>query len=100
MSSKILRATLQLTCQAVILKEDRISLYYDTFPQWMVFANFVKSCSTYLGSVNNVVYIWYFVYTPVPSVNYCEGLGRCFRLVCIDACAAVFFSVNIDLEND
>jgi len=42
------------------------------------------------------------VYTPVPSVNYCDGLGRCFRLVCIYACAAVFFdatvfSVNKDL---
>jgi len=41
--------------------------------------------------VSNVDYIWYFVYTPVPSVNYCDGLGRCFRLVCIYACAAVFF---------
>jgi len=29
-------------------------------------------------------------YSPVPSVNYCDGLGRCFRLVCIYACAAVF----------
>jgi len=52
--------------------------------------------------VNNVDYIWYFVYTPVPSVNYCDGLGRCFPLVCIYACAAVFFhatvfSVNKDL---
>jgi len=32
----------------------------------------------------------------------CDGLGRCFRLVCIYACAAVFFdatvcSVNKDL---
>jgi len=43
-----------------------------------------------------------FVYIPAPSVNYCDGLGRCFRLVCIYACAAVFFdatvfSVNKDL---
>jgi len=42
------------------------------------------------------------LYTPVPSVNYCDGLGRCFRFVCIYACAAVFlccylFSVNKDL---
>ena len=47
-------------------------------------------------------YIRYFVYTPPPSVNYCDGLGRCFRFVCIYACAAVFlcaivFSVNKDL---
>jgi len=26
----------------------------------------------------------------VPSVNYCDGLGRCFRFVCIYAFAAVF----------
>jgi len=32
----------------------------------------------------------YYVYTPVQSVNYCDGLGRCFRFVCIYACAAVF----------
>jgi len=82
-------------CRAVILKEGRITLYYDTFPRWMVFANFVKSCSTQLGLVNNVDYKWYFVYTPVPSVNYCDGLGRCFRLVCIYACAAVFFDVTV-----
>jgi len=71
--------------RAVILKEGRISLYYDTFPQWMVFANFVKSCNTWLGLANNVDYIWYFVYIPVPSVNYCDRLGLCFRLVCIYA---------------
>ena len=40
------RAILLLTCRAVIFKEGRISLYYDTFPQWMVFANFVTSFST------------------------------------------------------
>jgi len=74
---------------AYLHKEDRISVYYDTFPQWMVFANFVNSCNTYLGLVNNVDYIRYFVYTPVPSVNYCVGLGRCSHLVCIYACNAL-----------
>ena len=29
----------------------------------------------------------------LPSVNYCDGLGHCFRFVCIYACAAVFFCV-------
>jgi len=52
--------------------------------------------------VSNVDYIWYFAYMPVPNVNYCDGLGRCVRLVCIYACAAVFsdaivFSANKDL---
>ena len=46
----------------------------------------------------------FFLYTPVRSVNYCDGLGRCFRFVCIYACAAVFlccyrFSANKDLYN-
>jgi len=41
--------------------------------------------------VNKADYIWYFVNTSVPSVNYCDGLGRCFRFVCICACAALFF---------
>jgi len=45
------------------------------------------------GEQRWLAYIWYFVYTPVPSVNYCDGLGRCFRLVCIYACAAVFFMI-------
>jgi len=53
--------------------------------------------------VNKDDYIRYFVNNPVPSVNYCDGLGRCFRFVCIYACAAVFlcvatvFTVNKDL---
>jgi len=39
------------------------------------------------------------------SVNYCDGLGRCFRFVCICACTSVFlccyrFSVNKDLYKD
>ena len=44
-------------------------------------------------------------YTPVRSVNYCDGLGRCFHFVCIYACTAVFlccylFSANKDLYSD
>jgi len=46
--------------------------------------------------------IYYFVYTSVQSVNYCDGLGLCFPFVCIYACTSVFlccyrFSVNKDL---
>jgi len=52
--------------------------------------------------VNKDDYIIYFVYTPVPSVNYCDRLGRCFRFVCIYAGTSVFlccnrFSANKDL---
>ena len=55
-----------------------------------------------LSLVKKDDYVRYFVYTPVPSVNYCDGLGRCFRFVCIYAYGAVFlcatgFSVNKDL---
>jgi len=42
------------------------------------------------NNINEGDYLWHFVYTPVQSVNYCDGLGRCFRFVCIYACAAVF----------
>ena len=42
--------------------------------------------------MNNDDYISYFVNTPVSCVNYCDGLGRCFRFICIYACAAVFLS--------
>jgi len=31
----------------------------------------------------------------VPSVNYCDGLGRCFRFVCIYAFAAVFLCATV-----
>ena len=51
------------------------------------------------------VHIWYFVSTPVPSLNYCDGLDRCilycilfvfmFALLCF--CVATEFSVNKDL---
>ena len=34
------------------------------------------------GLVNKGDYIWYFVNTPVPSVNYCDELDRCI-LYCI-----------------
>jgi len=37
-----------------------------------------------------IIYKIYFVYTPVQSVNCSDGLGRCFRFVCIYACAAGF----------
>jgi len=31
----------------------------------------------------------------VPSVNYCDGLDRCFRFVCIYAYAAVFLFATV-----
>jgi len=50
-------------------------------------------------------YIWYFVNTSVPSVNYCDGLDRCilycilfvfmFALLCF--CVVTEFSANKDL---
>jgi len=53
-------------------------------------------------------YIWYFVSTPVPSVNCCDGLDRCilycilfvFMLVLLCFCVATEFSVSKDLYND
>ena len=50
-------------------------------------------------------YIRYFVNTPVPSVNYCDGLDRCilyrilfvFMLALLRFCVATEFSVNKDL---
>jgi len=48
-----------------------------------------------------IIYDILFILQYIPSVNYCDGLGRWFRLVCIYACAVVFdatvFSVNKDL---
>jgi len=46
--------------------------------------------------------IYDILFTPVQNVNYCDGLGRCFRFVCIYASTCVFlccyrFSVNKDL---
>ena len=83
------------------LKEGRISLYYHTFPQWMVFANFVTSCNTQLSLVNKD---WYFVYTPVPipSVSYVMVLVVVFSLfvfmlALLCFCVAAVFSVNKDL---
>jgi len=29
------------------------------------------------------------------NVNYCDGLGRCFRFVCIYSCADVFFVATV-----
>jgi len=47
----------------------------------MVFANSATSL------VNKDDYIIYYVDTQEQSVSYCDGLGRCFRFVCIYACA-------------
>jgi len=56
----------------------------------MAFANFVIRCrpKKELILVKNDDYI-------VPSVNYCDGLGRCFRFVCIYAFAAVFLCATV-----
>ena len=62
---------------------------------------FVSNCR--LPNRND--YIWYFVNTPVPSVNYCDGLDRCilycilfvFMLALLCFCVASEFSVNKDL---
>ena len=60
-----------------------------------------------LDLVNKDDYIWYFVNvnTPVPSVNYCDGLDRCilycilfvFMLALLRFCVVTEFSVNKDL---
>jgi len=57
--------------------------------------------------VNKDDYIRYFVNTPVPGVNYCDGLDRCilycilfvFMLVLLCFCVATEFSMNKDLYN-
>jgi len=72
------------------------NIYYDrpTFLQWMIFASFATSCNTSLSLANKDDYIWYFVNTPVPSVNYSDGLGRCFSvfmLVLLCFCVAAVF---------
>ena len=52
---------------------------------------FATSCNrpTCLSLAVKDVYIIYYVYTPVRSVNYCDRLGRCFRFVCIFACTVL-----------
>jgi len=58
-----------------------------------------------LGLVNKDYYICYFVNTPVPSVNYCDGLDRCilhcilfvFMLALLCFCVATEFSASKDL---
>jgi len=76
--------------------------------QW-TFTFSVTNCNSLhnLGLVNKDDYIWYFVNvnTPVPSVNYCDGLDRCilycilfvFMLALLRFCVVAEFSVNKDL---
>jgi len=76
--------------------------------QW-TFTFSVTNCNSLhnLGLVNKDDYIWYFVNvnTPVPSVNYCDGLNRCilycilfvFMLALLRFCVVTEFSVNKDL---
>jgi len=48
-------------------RQDKFIVYYDTFPQWMVFVNFVRSYNTQLGLVSNIDYMWYIFQYQVSS---------------------------------
>ena len=62
------------------------------------------SAKNYQNHLKCVQVIGYFVNTPVPSVNYCDGLDRCilycilfvFMLALLCFCVATVFSVNKD----